>query len=55
MWLTVGDLMIRAFGLTNFEKFILSIRDDFLDAKRGPVHSASCSIPCLKIEILINE
>lgn len=35
MWLTVGDLMIRAFGLTNFEKFILSIRDDFLDTKRG--------------------
>lgn len=55
MWLTVGDVMIRAFGLTYFEKFILSIRHDFPETKRGSVHSVSCSIPCLKIGILFSE
>lgn len=53
MWLIMGGMMIRTFGVDNFEKFMLSIKDDFLETKRGPIHSASCSIPCLKVGTLV--
>lgn len=44
MWPTMGGVVIRALGVAYFEKFMLSFRDVFLETKRVPAHSASCSV-----------